>query len=589
MVFDDGVVESDVIIVDDEASNVRLLEQALVQVGFVTIAGYTRTDDAWQRVLRKPPDLMLLDLHMPHIDGFEMLRMLADGGRTRTSWPILVLTADASPLSKFRALELGANDFLTKPFALQELFLRVNNLLAVHHLRGAIAAHTRQLEQRVAERTESLVMTVRALEVESKERRDAEHCLISQARQLKAANVKAIESERMKSELLATASHEMRTPLAVIREFSCLLLDGVASPAEGREFLSAIVRNCDRLGGLLDNLLEMHRIETGHMSARRRKTDIFDVLRRATTDLNAKGRSRNVSVMLDTRQHLPCVLADADKIEQVVVNLVGNAIKFTERGGVRVVVSVGQPVNSPNAAGEPRLVFEVIDTGIGMTADELLRLFQPFYQADSSTTRRFGGTGLGLTISRRLAHLLGGTIDVESEPDVGSVFRLTIAAPPASGARSIAVPGVLVEPRAAHTPPPTTARLDGRRLLLAEDGVDNQRLITRILEKAGASVTVVNDGRAALDAALESRAAGRPFDLVLMDMQMPVMDGYTAARQLREAGYTGVIVALTAHAMSGDRDRCLAAGCDEYATKPIDRAALINLLAQCCPAPASTP
>lgn len=417
MVFDDGVVESDVIIVDDEASNVRLLEQALVQVGFVTIAGYTRTDDAWQRVLRKPPDLMLLDLHMPHIDGFEMLRMLADGGRTRTSWPILVLTADASPLSKFRALELGANDFLTKPFALQELFLRVNNLLAVHHLRGAIAAHTRQLEQRVAERTESLVMTVRALEVESKERRDAEHCLISQARQLKAANVKAIESERMKSELLATASHEMRTPLAVIREFSCLLLDGVASPAEGREFLSAIVRNCDRLGGLLDNLLEMHRIETGHMSARRRKTDIFDVLRRATTDLNAKGRSRNVSVMLDTRQHLPCVLADADKIEQVVVNLVGNAIKFGRNGGtVRVEAH----------ADDSHVSIEVLDDGPGIAKPELARIFEAFCQVNRVEGPGMRGTGLGLTIAKHIIEAHEGRIWVESESGIGAKFGFAL-------------------------------------------------------------------------------------------------------------------------------------------------------------------
>jgi signal transduction histidine kinase len=418
MVFDDGVVQSDLVIVDDEASNVRLLEEALAQAGFTIIAGYTRPEDAWQRILRKPPDLMLLDLHMPTTDGFEMLRMLADGGRTRTSWPILVLTADSSPSSKFRALELGANDFLTKPFNLQEVFLRVNNLLAVHHLRGAIAAHTRQLEQRVAERTESLVMTVRALEEESKERRHAEHCLISQAQRLKAANVKAIESDRMKSELLATASHEMRTPLAVIREFSSLLLDGVVvSPAESREFLSAIVRNCDRLGGLLDNLLEMHRIETGHLSAKRRKTDIVNVLRRATTDLRAKGRSRNISVMLDARRHVPCVLADADKIEQVVVNLVGNAIKFGRDGGaVRVEAK----------ANDSYVSVEVLDDGPGIAKPELARIFEAFCQVNRVEGPGMRGTGLGLTISKHIIEVHEGRIWVESESGRGAKFGFAL-------------------------------------------------------------------------------------------------------------------------------------------------------------------
>jgi CheY-like chemotaxis protein len=265
------------------------------------------------------------------------------------------------------------------------------------------------------------------------------------------------------------------------------------------------------------------------------------------------------------------------------VNLVGNAIKFTERGGVTLRVSC-DPV------GE-RFRCEVIDTGIGLADESLVRLFEAFEQADTSTTRRFGGTGLGLRISKRLAQMLGGDIGVQSELGKGSVFTLEVATGSLAGVSfedaAARRSDMGTDSRvAAHAPVLPAQPLGGVRILLAEDGADNVRLITHHLRKAGATVTAVGNGRLAVEALTSDGSVDgplrpdAPFDLVLSDMQMPEMDGYEATRTLRSKGCTLPIIALTAHAMSGDLDRCTAAGCDGYATKPIDREHLIQVCRQ---------
>jgi len=229
------------------------------------------------------------------------------------------------------------------------------------------------------------------------------------------------------------------------------------------------------------------------------------------------------------------------------------------------------------------LQIEVIDTGIGMSEETRARLFQPFSQADASTTRRFGGTGLGLTISRRLAELLGGDISVRSEVGKGSTFTLRVPTGPLDGVRLIDAPNeceCATASEKADTAPARATLPAGCRLLLAEDGPDNQRLIAFLLRKAGAEVALAENGQQAAQIALAAQEEARPFDAVLMDMQMPVMDGYDATRKLRNAGYAFPIIALTAHAMEGDRQKCLDAGCDDYAAKPIDRNTLLATVAR---------
>jgi Amt family ammonium transporter len=258
----------------------------------------------------------------------------------------------------------------------------------------------------------------------------------------------------------------------------------------------------------------------------------------------------------------------------VLVNLVGNAIKFTDQGEVCITVRLADD------SGRPRLRFDVTDTGIGMNEDQVKKLFQPFTQVDNSSARKFGGTGLGICISKRLTEALGGDIKVRSELGKGSIFSVMIDTGPLDGIRLIQDAQESLLDCASTT---TAAILDKielhGRVLLVEDGLENQRLISLVLRKAGADVTAVENGQLAVEITLAAYEAGKPFDVILMDMQMPVMDGYTATRRLRELSYTGSIVALTAHAMAEDRQRCFDAGCNDYATKPIDQRKLLTTVA----------
>jgi CheY-like chemotaxis protein len=286
---------------------------------------------------------------------------------------------------------------------------------------------------------------------------------------------------------------------------------------------------------------------------------------------------------------------DPTRLRQILINLIINAVKFTHAGGVRLVISF------VDDADEPLMQFDVVDTGVGMTDEQLPELFKPFTQGDASTTRKSGGTGLGLSIARQLAQLLGGDIAlVETKPGVGTRFRITIATGPLDGVKMIDDPAPLTVVAADRTEAAIPAyvgtagpALAGARILLAEDGPDNQRLIAFILKKAGAEVTVVDNGKLAVEKALAARptagidprgsaqaeACGSTgFDVILMDMQMPVMDGYEATRVLRRQGYTGPIIALTAYAMEGDRENCIEAGSDDYAAKPISQATLIDIV-----------
>jgi CheY-like chemotaxis protein len=282
-------------------------------------------------------------------------------------------------------------------------------------------------------------------------------------------------------------------------------------------------------------------------------------------------------------------------LRQILVNLIGNAIKFTDAGHVRLVFhylpdagSLHREINGqtwndslPAKSGQRYLRCDVIDTGIGMSESQIARIFQPFAQADSSMVRRFGGTGLGLAISSRLAERLGGKVLVSSRLGLGSTFTLIIAVDVPEGATLIKHPDLSVVTGMKNCKQEVERRTPKHcRVLLAEDGPDNQRLIEWVLRKAGFEVKTVENGALAVDAVLDAEEQGQQFDLVLMDMQMPVMDGYTASRELRSRGYAAPIIALTAHAMSGDRDKCLECGCTDYATKPIDRAKLLELLYQ---------
>ncbi|MHB8899621.1 MAG: PAS domain S-box protein [Thermoguttaceae bacterium] len=403
----------------------------------------------------------------------------------------------------------------------------------------------------------------------------------------------AESATRAKSEFLANMSHEIRTPMTAILGFADLLLAEQATgeaPPDRVDALRTIQRNGQYLLSLINDILDLSKIEAGKFNVERVAVSPVQVLRDVVGLVRIRAEAKQIPVTLEHVGVLPeTIQSDPLRFRQVMINLVGNAIKFTEAGSVRVVARLVRRLSGPAL-----LQVDVIDTGIGLTQEQMARLFEPFSQADSSMTRRFGGTGLGLMISKRLAEMLGGDITIDSQPGRGSTFSVTLETGDLDGVRLLTQPLEEVGPDRVASPQavgPAT-RLSGR-ILLAEDGPDNRRLISFVLKKAGAEVTVAENGEVARQEALARAARGEPFDVILMDMQMPVMDGYEATRRLRAEGYTGPILALTAHAMDGAEAECLGAGCDGYLTKPIDRSRLLSTIAHwmpaTVPATASTP
>jgi signal transduction histidine kinase/ActR/RegA family two-component response regulator len=387
-------------------------------------------------------------------------------------------------------------------------------------------------------------------------------------------------ADRAKSEFLANMSHEIRTPMTAILGYADILAAGEDcenSAVSRDEALETIRRNGSHLLQVIGDILDLSKIEVGKFMLEEVPCSPLDTIRDVVRLMRLRAKAKHLRLSLAFEGPIPATIhTDPLRFRQILLNLLGNAIKFTEFGGVRVRVKL-LPV-----AGRTLVECVIADSGIGIPNGQTAVLFQPFTQGDMSTARRHGGTGLGLAISKRLAIMLGGDLTVESQPDVGSTFRVTIDPGPLDGTEMITIDGDQLQAGERAEPrlkPAATVQLHCR-VLLAEDGPDNRRLISFVLEKAGAEVVTVEDGRAAVERALAARDAGTPFDVLLVDIQMPHVDGYEATARLRAAGYHHPIIALTAHAMRGDRERCLAAGCDDYATKPIDRHALVRLVAE---------
>jgi signal transduction histidine kinase/AmiR/NasT family two-component response regulator len=405
---------------------------------------------------------------------------------------------------------------------------------------------------------------------------ELEHRVALRTSELAEALQKAEAANVAKSQFLANMSHEIRTPMTAIHGFAELLLDDDVTPADRRENAICIRRNADSLIGIINDILDISKIEEGKMATRREACSPCDLVGDVVSLLRVSAKAKGLALSSEFCGPIPeKIVTDPVRLRQILINVVGNAIKFTELGEVRVVTRMVDPPESRN----PRIGFEVIDTGVGMTPEQMANVFKPFYQVDDSMARSHGGTGLGLTISKRLARLLGGDISVESESGKGSRFLVVVEAGPLSGVAMLRDCTESLRRRDAggNNKAPVQENLDAR-ILLAEDGPDNQRLIAFVLKKAGAEITLAENGQIALDKYFRAHDANEPFDCVLMDMQMPGLDGYEATRRLREAGCATPILALTAHAMQGDREKCLAAGCDDYATKPIDRIELVKLV-----------
>ncbi len=386
---------------------------------------------------------------------------------------------------------------------------------------------------------------------------------------LRKARDEAVAASSAKSAFVANMSHEIRTPLTSIIGFAELLLTPELAPDDKVDAVRTIIRNGRHLLEVINDILDLAKIETGQVEVERIPVELPILLRDLVTLVAGRATEKSLAFSIAPRLPLPAVFAsDPVRLKQILLNFCSNAIKFTKRGSVRLEVRY--------AAEPPLLTFTVCDTGIGMTPVQVSRLFQPFMQADASTTRRFGGTGLGLYLSRQLAGALGAQIRVDSEAGRGSRFHLHLPldARPADHALLTHEADLHIHERADFAVTSFSVPDLAGRVLLAEDGIDNQRLLAAYLQQAGLDVTVVDNGRDAVDTALR-----RHFDLILMDVQMPLLDGVAATEALRAAGYRRPIVALTANVMKSDLQRYRDAGCDDVLAKPVERDRFYDVIA----------
>ncbi|WP_339676241.1 response regulator [uncultured Gimesia sp.] len=531
---------SKILIVDDSDVVRRILAKALELDGYEL---HTAADgeEGRQKVHELKPDLVLLDVEMPVLDGFAVLQEVRANFKV-DEVAVIMVTSQNDGKGITRAFEEGAFDYIPKPATDSEIKARVRN-------------------------------AIRALQL---------------LREQKTLRQQAEAANQSKSAFLANMSHEIRTPMTAILGYTEILeleAKSLQLPELITDSLDTIKRNGGHLMELINDILDLSKIEAGKLDVESIRcspqTIVEEVLELVQVRAEAKGLKLEASYQFP----LPAEIhSDPTRIRQILINLIGNAIKFTEVGTIRLDTSFLE-----NPGGEPQVQFTVIDQGIGMTESQMAGLFRPFSQADSSTTRKYGGTGLGLTICKRLADVLGGDISVTSEMNRGSQFSATVKTGNLDGIELLQElqqheNEFSINFNASTQSEEQVLSLKGRTVLLAEDGPDNQKLISFILRKSGAEVSVAENGEAALQAAMRSMEIGLLYDVILMDMQMPILDGYGATRRIREQGYPGPIISLTANAMEGDREKCISVGFNEHLTKPIDRRKLVNIIANCCEA-----
>ena len=533
---DQTPTKAKILVVDDVPGKLMAIE-AVLQNLEQTVVAVSSGAEALRQLLADDFAVILLDVNMPGLDGFETAALIRQRKRSEHT-PIIFLTAFADDAYADRGYALGAVDYLLTPASPEVLRAKVSVFVDLFHKSEQVR---RQADQRV------------------------------QLAQEQAARVEAERASLAKSQFLTNISHELRTPMtAIIGMTDLALLEELSSGV--REYLSAVKTNAHLLLELLNEILDVSKLEAGKLTLESAPLR----LRRVVDDLDHtfghRAREKGIRFEAHVDQDVPDhLIGDSLRLRQVIVNLLTNAIKFTERGRVALDVRLQSSCDR-----EAWVRFAVSDTGIGISPEDQERIFAPFTQVDASATRRHDGAGLGLAISAELIRTMGGIRAIRSAPGKGSEFSFTVPLlidrgkldepPPAQLAAARRTPNALLDGLAPSPP---------LRVLLAEDTRTNQVLVTRALGKRGHHVQVADDGKTAL-----AFAKGDRYDVILMDLQMPGMDGFEATAAIRAlAGHDQPpIIALTAHTMVGDRERCLAAGMEGYLSKPIDLRQLIEVV-----------
>ncbi len=377
-------------------------------------------------------------------------------------------------------------------------------------------------------------------------------------------------ANQSKSEFLANMSHEIRTPMNAILGFTEVLRRGYGKEGtDSKKHLETIHSSGQHLLELINDILDLSKVESGHLEIEKISCSPQQVISEVVNVLSVRAKEKDIFLDFKIASAIPeSIISDPSRLRQIVTNLIGNAIKFTDKGGVTVTLK------AKLTAENPRIMIDIADTGIGIPKDKLSTIFEPFVQADSSVTRHYGGTGLGLAISRKFAKALGGSVTVTSESGKGSVFSVTIELGSIEGMKMIEADDALAAVQKIESCSQVSWDFPDSRVLVVDDGVENRELVKLVLMELGLNVETAENGKEALEKAFKE-----PFDIILMDVQMPIMDGFTAVKLMRQRGLTIPVVALTAHAMKGFKSECLAVGYSEYLPKPINIDQLIELLA----------
>lgn len=522
-----------ILVVDDVPDKLLAIEVILEPLN-ESVVSVGSGKEALRRLLNEEFAAILLDVNMPELDGFETAALIRQRRRHEHT-PILFLTAFPDDTHAIRGYSLGAVDYILTPVVPEVLRTKV-----------AVFVDMYRLNQQIRRQAE-------------------EHIALAQEH---AARIAAERASRAKSDFVANLSHELRTPMNAIIGMTDLALDEQIPPLV-REYLDTVKSNARLLLDLLNDLLDFSKLEAGKFVLEARPFRLRQAVDDVQRNLSFRAAEKELDFTTHVDDQLPDdVLGDQLRLQQILINLLSNAIKFTESGHVRLSLTAKDLLPT-----EVLVEFAVEDTGIGISSEDQQRIFSPFMQVDASTTRRHGGTGLGLAIASDLISAMGGRLAVDSVPGRGSKFYFTLPLE-RSAEQAAARPQRVISPAASKTAAP----VERLRVLLVEDVAANQMLIRHVLTKRGHEVQVADNGQEALE-----RVGAEPFDCILMDVQMPEMDGLQATAAIRAMpGLERVpIIALTAHAMPGDRDRCLAAGMDAYLTKPVDVRELISVVESC--------
>ncbi len=527
---------SKILIVDDSPANIEVLDSLLTMEGYSNIEKTTDPRDVMELYLKFEPDLILLDLNMPYMSGFEVMEQLLRWVNKQIYLPILVLTADASDATKMKALSAGASDFLSKPFDLVEVSLRIKNLLYTNYLYSQVRDQNVILEEKVKERT---------VELESKNEL------------LKAALEKAEAANRLKLAFLHNISHEIRTPLNGILGFSNLLTDNSIGIEEKTEYLEIMQESSNRLINAITGFLDMSLLNSGNMELILSNINPEKFLLDGYSKFRNDCIKKNIELEINT-ENLPeswVVISDVTKLRKVFYNLVENAIKFTENGRIEI----GSEINNNE------IIFFVKDTGIGIPPEFKDRIFQNFNQADEGDSRKFEGLGLGLSISKGLIDLVGGKIWYNSIQNKGTEFYFSI-------------PVNVHEIAQAKKELDISAIDESKKLkiLIVEDDETNYYLLYLFLNSSNVTLIHARDGNEALNVFKKQPEIA----IILMDLRLPNLSGFKVTEEIKSINSKIPVIAISSYSGMEQIQMALNAGCDDYIVKPVNKQVLFDKLSK---------